>query len=85
MMHLNATHCPNLSQEGILNFVVTASKLEHLDIFDNTNLSTLGKETLVEIARERGITVVLRGLTEAGVAPAKGVQHVLDIWKNALT
>ncbi len=83
LIHLNAAGIP-LSQEAILNLVTKCPKLKHLDVFDSKNLSTEGRDTLVEIARQRGITVVLKGLTDTDVAP-ENPSVAMELWKSTLT
>ena len=84
LVHLNASGIHTLSEQAILNLVTSLPNLKHLDIFDNRNLSPHGRETLVEIARQREMTIVLKGLTDADVAP-ENPAAVLELWKNSLT
>ncbi len=70
LTHLHAAHHINVSEAAILHLVLSCTNLQHLDIFDNENISDAGRQTLVEVARERKITIALKGLTEEGVAPS---------------
>ena len=84
LIHLNAAGISALSEQAILNLVTKCPKLKHLDIFDNRNLSTEGRETLAEIVRQRDITIVLRGLTDSDGAQ-ENPSTVLELWKSTVT
>ena len=68
-MYLHAAHGLNLSESAIIHLIMSCSKLQHLDIFDNKNISESGRQTITDIARGRKLTVVLKGLTDPVVAP----------------
>ena len=80
---MNAAGIHAISQEAILKLATSLPRLKHLDIFDNRNLTREGRETLVEITKQRQITIVLRGL-DAEVAP-ENPSAVLELWKHSLT
>ena len=84
LIHLNAAGIHGISQEAVLKLATSLPRLKHLDIFDNRNLTREGRETLVEIAKQRQITIVLRGLIDTEVAP-ENPSAVLELWKNSLT
>ena len=84
LIHLNAAGICTLSEKAILNLITSLPKLKHLDIFDNRNLSAEGRGALVEVARQREITIVLKGLTDYDIAP-ENPAAVLEMWKNSLT
>ncbi len=84
LVHLNIAGVRQISQEAIISVLTSSSKLRHLDLFDNKNLTSEGRETVAEIARQRNITLVLKGLTDADVAP-ENPSAVLELWKSTIT
>lgn len=79
LLHLSASAVRNLTEAGIMELVTTCTSLEHLDIYDNLNIGKEARKTLVDIASQRKLTVVLKGLTDKVIAQ-EDPAHVLDIW-----
>ena len=49
--------------------MIKCTQLKHLDIYDH-KISPEGRRCMVDIAKPRGLTVVLKGLNDQQVAPA---------------
>ncbi|XP_060079141.1 uncharacterized protein LOC132558572 [Ylistrum balloti] len=68
LKELNLSWIKTISESAIISLVKNCPKLEHLDIYDH-KVSAEGVETLTEMAKDRNITIVLKGLTDTTVAP----------------
>lgn len=68
LKELNLSWIKTISESAIINLVRNCPKLEHLDIYDH-KVSPEGRETLTSLAIDRNLTIVLKGLTDAKVAP----------------
>ena len=67
LRQLNLSWIRNLSEKAILNLLDKCDNLEMLDIYDH-NVSPETMVQMVEIAKLRGIKVVLKGVTDNDVA-----------------
>ncbi|XP_033748891.1 uncharacterized protein LOC117333618 [Pecten maximus] len=68
LKELNLSWIKTISESAIINLVQNCPKLEHLDIYDHI-VTAGGTETLTQMARDRNIKIVLKGLTDSKVAP----------------
>ncbi|XP_021344094.1 F-box/LRR-repeat protein 15-like, partial [Mizuhopecten yessoensis] len=68
LKELNLSWIRNISESAIIDLVRNCPNLDHLDIYDH-KVSREGIETLTEMAKDRNITIVLKGLTDSEVAP----------------
>ncbi len=62
LTQVNLNHIPNISQEAALQFIFSAQNLDHLDIFDNPNITEEGRQILREYGEQRNVTIILSGL-----------------------
>lgn len=74
---------PLITLTSVLHLVTTSTKLQHLDIYDNGNISAEGVEILTVVGRERNITIVLKDLTDEQVAPANPCGLFLGFGKSS--
>jgi hypothetical protein len=62
LLQINLSNVPHITQEGILNMLSSLNKLQHLDIYDNSNINEERREILMEFSKARHITINLKGL-----------------------
>ena len=64
LKQLNLSWIRSFTDAGLLDLVVNCEQLQYLDIFD-VKLGETVKPVLIEAVRQRGITLVLKGLKES--------------------
>ena len=57
-----------MTEKSIIDLMIQCTSLKHIDIYDH-KISGEGRRSMIDIAKPRGLTVVLKGLNDEDVAP----------------
>lgn len=68
LKQLNLSWIKTVSEGAIIDLIKSCPNLEHLDIYDH-KVSVEGREIITKLAKEKGVTIVLKGLHDSDVAP----------------
>lgn len=67
LKQLNLSWIRTMSEKAIIDLMIQCVCLEYIDIYDH-KISPKGQSCITDIAKPRGLTVVLKGLTDEGIA-----------------